>query len=401
MGLQSMVRGILPVVALLAGWVATAVADDIPEYMRNIIVPMPISSPKVVAERDVLALDDQMQVIYSSSLATYKKNLLATCPVILGLFSNQGGEFYLQLPDKPVIEAPRVPVGYEICKSCGHSAMAVYQLTAPYLGNPSDPTWRTPMAQYLALQEATLAGFDNIELPEDAKHSSTALLTNNIAFMKTCLKNGTFTAQDLREFTCGQRDAITGVMEYAARAQASHWMTVMAGWKKLIGKDWDKTYGASNTLYVTRANNVLFTVMAQFFGREAFNDRLLLFETSNFTTTPEQMIDELARIVSDRALGRLFFNNYHLMDTELVSNEIERPAHSARGGSTVFSSFTVIAEECGKLGLKPLLPPRAPFHSHEWPWRTDASQGSGPKTLREALKDDHPDGKPAIAGESP
>ncbi|MGO9108266.1 MAG: hypothetical protein ACLP9L_03440 [Thermoguttaceae bacterium] len=378
----------------MTGFVATADADEIPEYMRNVIVPLPMTSPKAVALRDALALDDQMQVIYSSSLQTYKKNLLATSPVILGLFSNQGGEFYLNLPGKPVMQAPRVPVGYEICKSCGHSAMAVYQLTAPYLDNPKDPSWRTPMAQYLALQEATLAGFENIDLSEGAKNSAKTLLMNNIAFMKECLKNGTFTAEDLRRFTSGQRGAIEGVVEYAARAQASHWMKVMADWKTLIGKDWNKTYGATNTLYVTRTNNILFTIMAQFFGREAFNDRLLLLETTNFTTTPDQMIEELARIVSDRALGRMFFNNYYLMDTELVSNQIERPAPAARGGSTVSSSFTVIEEECRKLGLKPLMPPLAPFHSQEWPWRTDASQGSGPKTLREALKDKNPDGSP-------
>ena len=68
--------------------------------------------------------------------------------------------------------------------------------------------------------------------------------------------------------------------------------------------------------------------MTQFFSKEAFNDRMLLFETTDFTTTADQMIDLLARIVSDRALGRMFFNNYYLMDVELVSNEIERP-HAA------------------------------------------------------------------------
>jgi hypothetical protein len=144
------------------------------------------------------------------------------------------------------------------------------------------------MAQYLALQEATLAGFENIDLAEDAKSSAKTVLKNNIAFMKGCLKNGTFTAVDLRKFTIGQREAIQGVVEYAARVQASHWMKVMAGWKALIGKDWNKTYGVTNSLYVTRTNNILFTIMAQFFGREAFNDRLLLLETTNFTTTPDQ-----------------------------------------------------------------------------------------------------------------
>ena len=204
--------------ALCSGPAAIQGADDVPQFMRNVIASRAISGPKDVAIRDALALDDQMQAIYSSSLQTYKKNLLATSPVILGLFSNQGGEFYLYMPGKPVIEAPRVPVGYEICKSCGHSAMAVYQLTAPYLDNPADQAWRTPMAQYLALQEATLAGFDNIDIAEDAKNSAKTLLTYNIAFMKECLKNGAFTAKGLREYIGGQREAIAGVVEYAARA---------------------------------------------------------------------------------------------------------------------------------------------------------------------------------------
>jgi hypothetical protein len=384
---------VLLALAAAAGLAATAEAGDVPPYLRNVVAPLPMPGPKAVAERNALALDDQMQVIYSASQEIYKKNLLATSPVILGLFSNQGGEFYLYRPGQPVLRAPRVPIGYEICKSCGHSAMAVYQLTVPYLDNPKDPSWRTPMAQYLALQEATLAGFDAIELADDAKESARTLLENNIAFMKRCLRDGTFTAAGLAKFTAGQRGAIEGVVGYAARAQASHWMRVMADWKALVGKDWDKAYGVTNSLFVTRTNNILFTIMAQFFGREAFNDRLILIETTDFTTTPDQMIDGLSRIVSDRALGRLFFNNYYLMDTELVSNEIERPARppAPGGGSRVSSSFTVIAEECARLGLKPLIPPLAPFHSHQWPWRTDASEGSGPKTLREALKDSNPD----------
>ena len=199
---QPLVRIVFLAVAGLTASVAIGGADDVPEYMRNVIVPLPMTSQKDVAVRDALSLDDQMQVIYSSSLQTYKKNLLATSPVILGLFSNQGGEFFLYRPGKPVILAPRVPVGYEICKSCGHSAMAVYQLTAPYLDNPRDPAWRTPMAQYLALQKATLAGLDDIDLAEDAKNSAKTLLGNNIAFMKECLKNGTF-----RQKACGSTPA--------------------------------------------------------------------------------------------------------------------------------------------------------------------------------------------------
>jgi len=72
-----------------------------------------------------------------------------------------------------------------------------------------------------------------------------------------------------------------------AETQVDHWMGVIAGWKKMLGSDWDKTYAASNTIYVTRQNNILFSVLAQFIGPDAINSRLMLFETISFTTTPE------------------------------------------------------------------------------------------------------------------
>src|ERR1035438_10831305 len=98
-------------------------------------------------------------------------------------------------------------------------------------------------------------------------------------------------------------------------------MPVVSYWKKLLGSDWDKTYAASNTIYVARQNNVLFSVLAQFFGLDAINSRLLLIETVSFTTTPTDMLESLTRIIADRSVGALFFGNYHLMDYELMGGD--------------------------------------------------------------------------------
>src|SRR5206468_11604976 len=104
----------------------------------------------------------------------------------------------------------------------------------------------------------------------------------------------------------------------SAPAQVGHWMTVVEAWKKMLGSDWQNTYAVSNTLYVTRQNNILFTVLAQFMGLEAIGDRLLLIETPEFTTTPEKLLEVLTRIVSDRGIGMVFFKDYFLMDAELL-----------------------------------------------------------------------------------
>ena len=141
----------------------------------------------------------------------------------------------------------------------------------------------------------------------------------------------------------------------------------MKDWKEMLGSDWDKTYGASNTLYVARQNNVLFSVMAQFFGQKAMNSRLFLFETSAFVTTPQQMLEELARTVADRSVGMAFFGNYYLMDYELMGGDGRK----------------AIEAEDGKYGLPVYLPPLVPFHSWEWPFKIDPSQGEGPATIQQ------------------
>jgi hypothetical protein len=150
---------------------------------------------------------------------------------------------------------------------------------------------------------------------------------------------------------------------WAAETQVKHWMGVVGQWKALLGSRWPETYAASNTIYVARQNNVLFSVLAQYFGAEAINDRLLLIETISFTTTPEDMLDSLTRIIADRTVGALFFRNYHLMDYELMGGDARK---------------TIIAET-RRLGMTTLLPPEVPFGSHQWP--NLVTPGPGPTSL--------------------
>ena len=140
-------------------------------------------------------------------------------------------------------------------------------------------------------------------------------------------------------------------------------MGVIDGWKAMLGADWDKTYAATNTIYVARQNNVLFSVLAQYFGPEAINDRLMLIETISFTTTPEDMLTSMVRIISDRSVGALFFGNYQLMDYELMGGDARK----------------TIISEMQRRGKQPFLPPAVPFGSKQWP--TLITPGPGPTSL--------------------
>ena len=140
-------------------------------------------------------------------------------------------------------------------------------------------------------------------------------------------------------------------------------MGVVDGWKTTLGADWDKTYAAANTIYVARQNNVLFWCSPSIFGPEAINDRLMLIETISFTTTPQDMLTSMVRIISDRSVGELFFGNDRLMDFELMGGD---------GRKTIIS-------EMQRRGKQPFLPPAVPFGSKQWP--TLITPGPGPTSL--------------------
>ena len=130
-----------------------------------------------------------------------------------------------------------------------------------------------------------------------------SILQNNIAFMDNCAKKGVISMADVQDFAKQQGPNLKLIISWAAQTQVQHWMDVIGDWKKMLGADWDQTYAASNTIYVARQNNVLFSVLAQYFGPEAINDRLLLIETVSFTTTPQDMLESMTRIISDRTVG--------------------------------------------------------------------------------------------------
>src|SRR5262249_31806091 len=127
---------------------------------------------------------------------------------------------------------------------------------------------------------------------------------------------------------------------------------------------WDKTYAASNTIYVARQNNILFSVLAQFFGAAAINDRLLLIETVSFTTTPQDLLESLTRIIADRSVGALFFRNYRLMDYELMGGDRRQP----------------ILAETRRRGMRAVLPPLVPFGSGQWPMLITPGPGAASLT---------------------
>ena len=359
--LKRLARATVASVALV-GAIGTANADDLPDYMQP-IASQTASTPAETATKNVLALNSSMFELYGDAAKVFQKNILSKHPVILGLFSGAGGRFILYRPGQPPLDAPSVPIVYQLLKSVGHSTMALAEVVGPYIDNPGDQSWRGPMLAYRSRMKSALDGLDLTSIQPDWRDNNRIILQNNIAFMDECLDKGVISFAALKAFSEKQGPYLKLNVAWAAQTQVAHWMGVIADWKKMLGRDWEKTYAASNTIYVARQNNVLFSVLAQFFGPDAINDRLILIETMSFTTTPSEMLESLTRIIADRSVGALFFGNYYLMDFELMGGD---------------GRAAIIAEDA-KRGMKAFLPPPVPFGSNQWP--TLITPGPGPTNL--------------------
>jgi hypothetical protein len=68
-------------------------ASLVPEFMCQVVADEPAASERAVAEQAVLALNASTMNVYEASLLKFKKNLRDLVPIILGLFTGQGGQF--------------------------------------------------------------------------------------------------------------------------------------------------------------------------------------------------------------------------------------------------------------------------------------------------------------------
>jgi hypothetical protein len=343
----------------------------IPDFMRPAVADEPPASARVVAERTFLALNESKSQLYEASLSKFEQNIRDRVPIILALFNGQGGQMILHRPGQPPEFAAPVPISYQIAKSVGHSTMAIYQIMAPYLSDAyANQLWRAPLAMYRTQNRSALECLDALDIPDDARSTVRNVLERSLSFMDGCLAKGGSTYADLEGYTRGTTPLLIKLINSASGIQVGHWMKVVEDWKNELGADWERAYAATNTSHVARRNHIFYTILVQFMGTEAMGDRLFLFETPEFETTPEQMLDVLTRIIADRSLGMVFFRDLYLMgDVELLGD----------------GARAAIEREMADRGQEAQLPTLVPFRCNDWPWTTDPTTGTGPARVEDAV----------------
>src|ERR1700682_2734331 len=116
--------------AFSLGMGTVARADDLSDALAPISGRTDTTAAETATD-NVLALNTAMFELYGNAGQVFQKNLLAKHPIILGLFSGAGGRFILYRPGQPPLEAPSVPVLYQLMKSVGHSTLALAEVGWP------------------------------------------------------------------------------------------------------------------------------------------------------------------------------------------------------------------------------------------------------------------------------
>ena len=334
----------------------------VPDYM-NVIVSAKVPDAASSAKQDVLALNTGMFELYGEAGSLIQSSILSQHPVILGLFSGAGGRFILYRPGQPPMEGPPVPEVYQLLKSIGHSVMAIGVVVGPHIDKQNDESFQPSLLAYRERLKAALTGLDKTSMPLEWQANNRELISENIAFIDKMAASKFLSFADVQDFAAKQKNRLKLDIKWAADIQVKHWMGVLANWKKQLGPDWSKVYAASNTIYVARQNNVLYSVLAQFFEPEDINTRLILIETVSFTSTPQDMLESLTRIIADRTVGEMFFGSRYLMDYELMGGD---------------ARDSIVAATKAR-GITTNLPPKVPFGSHQWP--SLITPGPGPTSL--------------------
>src|SRR5208283_5290224 len=98
-------------------------------FALSLIVSFAIGSRANAQSASEQSLPDYMNVIVGNGAPTTKSQVA------------EQNVLTLYRPGKAPLEAAQVPIRYQVYKSVGHSALAVFELAGSHLGTVSDQSW--------------------------------------------------------------------------------------------------------------------------------------------------------------------------------------------------------------------------------------------------------------------
>ncbi|MDG2423954.1 MAG: hypothetical protein P8M22_08250 [Phycisphaerales bacterium] len=319
-------RNILLMSSLLAIGFGASTANAVqpsPEQ-KKIIQQVQVDQVSESSDR-LYKLDSVMQENYAKT--QYEVGQMQS-PVILALFNGSGGKYILRRNGKQVAVEPVPPI-YKKIKSVSHTLVGIFEIVSPYFEYSESGNWRTDLSEYNDYMKEALATLGNTGMPAEFENNCRIILEGGIAFMDQVLKSGKFTADDYSNYAKPLLPTVMKNVTLAGKLQVDHFEEVVKQWRKEMGEEeWSRLYAVVNSAWAMRRQNVHFQIMAQMMGQDTVNDRLIMAEAIN-DVTEDDLLMLLGRVVNDRVLSILVFDETFRMDVELMGEAARKATEEA------------------------------------------------------------------------
>jgi len=222
-----------------------------------------------------------------------------------------------------------VPAIYQKVKSVSHTLLGIFAIVSPYFDYSESGKWRSDASAFNQSMTEALATLDQVAMPAEVEEDCRLILEGGIAFLDKILKQGTCTANEYSTYARSLLPHVNKNIMLAGKLQVDHFESVVKRWRKEMGEEeWSRLYTVVNTAWSMRRENVHFQIMAQMMGRDAVNTRLIMAESVN-DVTEDDLLSLLGRIVNDRALSILVFDDTYRMDVELMGEAASAAVQAA------------------------------------------------------------------------
>jgi len=262
-------------------------------------------TPEEASDRLYL-LDAEMRAHYAEAL---EKSAASLSPVIHAQFDEDGGTYHLRRNGRLLSVQP-TPKQYKRLKSISHTPLAIYTILVGH------EDWQQSLQSFCDHMQAGLDTLDRTQLPPELVEGSRAILAEGVAFCREVLAAGTYDIEQYHQFAHKVAPYLRPNIEAAAAMQVDAFEALVKTWRAEMGEEeWGRLMVVVTTAWAMRRDNVHFQIFAHLMGHDAVHQRLILAE--GFNDTP-QAFDLLGRIVMDRQVSKLVFEDPLALDVELM-----------------------------------------------------------------------------------
>lgn len=292
-------------------------------YACTIFAISPINKEaSQIAEHNIMSLNSGMFSTLNEQEKYYEKELLKKHPVIVALFSSDGGYFVLYRPNKiPLIVSHILnSTEYKLAGAVEHNAMNVYEIAIAGMNNPEQRIfWQNKMKLIQTKILLAKKNINNLNISPREQDLFLSIMRKANTFIDANLQQESLSQSRTIKYAQAIKPDLVNLTQIIASEQVNFWMRTVANWKQQLGNEWGNTYAVVMYIPVEPKNNIFLAIVSHFMSQAAINQRLFYFNTNSFAPNTNEALSLLAKRLPDTNLANKVFGEYFLSYSDILS----------------------------------------------------------------------------------